>query len=222
MGLISEKVLNSPKAHNSLINLPRSNPFYSLSSVKYIVSRKSVPYPQKNTGVLIYDDEDVQISINPDAFERIRFLENFIKIESVEEAVDYIAKTPIDWFKKYFIVNEQLTIHNPGNHIRPTYSIKENTPRSIIIQVNASAETMLILNNAYDKGWRLKVNGEDNHIYRVNGYFQGIKIIPGSYEYHLNYLPPNLELYMIISVTSILVALISGLIYKKWFYRVEC
>jgi uncharacterized membrane protein YfhO len=74
---------------------------------------------------------------------------------------------------------------------------------------------MMILNNAYDRGWRLKVDGEVRPIYRVNAYFQGVKITPGTHVYQFYYVPLNLWLYLIISLAACCALVAVGLICSR-------
>ena len=203
LGMISTRVLGNQNCYNCILDLPESNVFYSLSSVKYVVSKVNQNYAkQNNSSNMIYYDGNVEIVENLDVFERIRFIDHFIIIDSFEDSVEFIAKTPLDWFRTKCIINESPEIRGNSKEGIPTYKILTNTPGQIKLYVASPKETMMILNNAYNKGWKLNVNGETKPIYRVNAYFQGIKIVQGTNVYDLYYLPANFLVYLIISITT--------------------
>ena len=160
-------------------------------------------------------DEQFIIKENPEVFERIRFLHRFKVIPSIEDSVDFLAKMPLDWFKTNFIVHEPIRLNDKKPKEPPTYQIQYKAADKIILEVRSTGETMMILNNAYNSGWRIKIDGKKDIVHRVNAYFQGIRILPGIHRYELYYLPPNFLSYSLISLSSILLICAMGYIYHR-------
>jgi len=213
--LISTKLLGSEKCRNSLIHLPKSNVFYSLSSVKYIVSKikdDSSDIKRNQHNNIIYQDDEVIIEENQEVLERIRFINDYTVRNSLEDSIDFIANKTVKWFKNHFIVNEPVKLlHYPNKTISPEYKIIEYQPSYMKLHLNSTHETMMILSNAFDNGWKLRVDGKTTPIYRVNAYYQGIKIRPDSNLYELYYRPPHMILFSFISLTTILIICSIGL-----------
>ena len=216
IGMIATKVLGASKCRNTLETIPSYNKFYSLGSVRYIVSNnKDKSRAGVDSSNVVYSDEEVFIKENPNVFERIRFLDNYKVIKSLEETIDFIVQTPLYWFKSNFISEETIKLQK-GKKESLHYTIIKNKPNHFKIKVKSSSESVMILNNTYDKGWTIKINGREEPIYRVNAYFIGIKIHAGDHEYDLKYLPPHLLQYILISlVTMLTVAGVCRFIYLK-------
>jgi len=216
IGLITTKVLGNEECYNSIERVPDNNIFYALCSVRYLVtSGRERDELKAIRGKLIYDKNDVSVLEYGETFERIRFVDDYRVIPSYEESVDFIAKGSVNWFRSKFIVNKDpLILSSSGDNV-PTYKILDNRARQIKVRVNSARETMMVLNNAYDRGWRLKVDGEVRPIYRVNAYFQGVKITPGTHVCELYYLPLHFWLYSLVSLAASCVLIAIGLIWSR-------
>jgi len=204
IGTVSMNLLGASKCRNLLEKIPRQDKFYSLSSVKYFVTQEN--NRNGNTPDLVYAKAGIYIRENPEVLERIRFLDRHKMIPTVDEAIEFIKKTPLTWFKRNFIAEKPIVFNNNAGGINtPQYELISNEPGFFHIKVGSTKETMLILNNSHDKGWRLKVDGKTKPLHRVNAYFMGIKIYPGNHEYELKYLPPHFFQNIFISLVTMLV-----------------
>jgi hypothetical protein len=216
IGLVSTKVLGNDRCYNKIKLVPDNSIFYPLSSVRYLVtSGRDRDEFKEIKGKLIYDKNDVIVLEYEEVFARIRFVDEYKVIPSYEDSINFIANGSVGWFRSKFIVNEDPLIPSFGGDNVPAYELLDNSYSQIKIRVNSAKETMMILNNAYDRGWRLKVDGEVRPIYRVNAYFQGVKITPGTHVYQFYYVPLNLWLYLIISLAACCALVAVGLICSR-------
>jgi uncharacterized membrane protein YfhO len=131
-------------------------------------------------------------------------LDRYHVSKNIEETLELLSLSPIEWFEENFIVQEEINLENSIKFEQPEYLIKKYSSASLVLEIESSKENFMVLSNAHNKGWRLKVNGEKKPIFMVNGFFQGIKILPGTNEYRLYYLPINIELYSVLSLIGIL------------------
>ena len=213
LGLVVTKILDNERCYSFLEYKPPENKFYSIASVKYIVYKGHNYSINKNQN-LVYNDDHVRIVENLDVFNRIRFMDSFKVISSLEQNINFIADNQIEWFKNNYTIDKDPIIRSPNSNFNPTYDVLLNTPQHLMFSVESNSETMMIINNHYDEGWKLRVNGQSQPIYRVNGYFQGIKIIPGTHQYDIYYLPKNFYKNLLISIFSIIGVCLVGL-YEK-------
>jgi hypothetical protein len=216
IGLVSTKVLGNDQFYTSIERVPYNSIIYPLSSVKYLVTDVGSPDRFKEAeGKLIYHKDNVSVLEYKEVFERIRFVDEYKVIPSYEDSIDFIVNGSVGWFRSKFIVNEDpLILSFSGDNV-PVYELLDNSGSQIKVRVASAKETMMILNNAYDRGWRLKVDGELSRIYRVNAYFQGVKITPGTHVYELYYVPLNFWLYLIISLAACCVMIATCLMHSR-------
>jgi hypothetical protein len=216
IGLVSTKVLGNDRCYNRIKRVPDNSIFYPLSSVRYLVtSGRDRDEFKEIKGKLLYDKNDVIVLEYEEVFERIRFVDEYKVIPSYEDSIDFIANGSVGWFRSKFIVNEDPLIPSFSGDNLPAYELLDNSCSQIKVRVDSAKETMMILNNAYDRGWRLKVDGEIRPIYRVNAYFLGVKITPGTHTYQFYYMPLNFWLYLIISLGACCVLIAIGLIWSR-------
>jgi uncharacterized membrane protein YfhO len=74
---------------------------------------------------------------------------------------------------------------------------------------------MIVLSVPYDQGWKLKVNGVDTKIYKVNAGFIGMVAPTGRNKYVLEYTTPGIGIGASISLISLLLILAMMAMDKK-------
>jgi len=186
----------SSKLDNSLL--------FKLTSTKYLVTKSSMRTdPRLTQFKKVYEGSDFDIYENPSAHERFWFPENYGVIPNLEQAIDYMSNQQEDWFNSNVIINRELHLEELANYDVPDSKVVTYEPGNVEMVVDSKDERLMVINNAFDKGWRLKVNDIRQPIYRVNGYFQGIKILKGKNIYRLYYLPPQIEWYLGLSLLTI-------------------
>ena len=90
-----------------------------------------------------------------------------------------------------------------------TFQITDFKQSNIKGKINLSKTKMLFFTIPYDKNWKIKVNGKEEILSRVNIGFTGIVLHKGNYEIELFYKDKYSEITKIISIISIILF---------WFY----
>jgi len=190
---LASKILGTDTSRASFERLPDSHKFYKMSSIKFkIKNRKSADLDSTASFEQVaFADSQTVIVEDPAIFERIRFLDRYKVIDSDVESAEFIAATPIEWFADHFVVSKDPFIDAGFKKSYPSLGIVRSLPGDLLFVVESTRDMIMILNNAYDRGWQLNVDGKTDPIYRVNFYFQGIKIKKGKHHYSLHYAPPN-------------------------------
>jgi hypothetical protein len=83
----------------------------------------------------------------------------------------------------------------------------------ICIEVTAAQSGVVVLSEASYPGWRVTVNGKPTNIIRLNYLFQGVEVDSGRQQIQFEYQPPFFRLYLLISLLTFLVIMLS------WFFR---
>jgi len=137
---------------------------------------------------------------------------NRIEFEFMSDASnDLFIKYGIALFYQYqddYITKQNQLVVNSFNNI-------EHTNNSLSFETNYPASKMIVLSVPYDQGWKLKVNGVDANIYKVNSGFMGIIAPPGKTEYKLEYATPGIDIGLSITFISLLLILAMITLDKK-------
>ncbi|MEN8120045.1 MAG: YfhO family protein [Bacteroidota bacterium] len=107
----------------------------------------------------------------------------------------FIPPTQFNLLKYGEIVNELRA---------DTFQIVEFSQANIKGNIELSKTKMLFFTIPFDKGWKIKVNGEDKALSRVNIGFTGIVLPKGKHNIELNYVPQYSQVTSAISIVSII------------------
>ncbi|MCD4792895.1 MAG: YfhO family protein [Bacteroidales bacterium] len=91
-----------------------------------------------------------------------------------------------------------------GDLKNDTLQITEFKQSEIKGKINMSGTKMLFFTIPYDKGWKVKVNGKEENLLRVNIGFTGIVLPKGVHEIELYYVPQYSKVTNTVSIISII------------------
>src|SRR5205085_5275782 len=80
----------------------------------------------------------------------------------------------------------------------PTFS-----PGRIVVAVQASAQGLLVVNEALYTGWSAWVDGAETPIVHANGIFMAVPVSTGSHNVILEYQPPGLRAGLSITAVAV-------------------
>ncbi|MEO6458622.1 MAG: YfhO family protein [Chloroflexia bacterium] len=95
----------------------------------------------------------------------------------------------------------------PGENVH----IVRRLPREIEIKISAGLTRLVVINEAWEKGWRAAIDGSPTHIYKANYVVQGVVVPTGKHTITLIYDPPAFRWGIGISLTALVGWL--GLVY---------
>ena len=137
---------------------------------------------------------------------------NRIEFEFMSDASnDLFIKNGIALFYQYqgdYISKQNQLLENSFDNI-------EHTNNKLSFETNYDTSKMIVLSVPYDQGWKLKVNGVDTKIYKVNAGFIGMVAPSGRNEYVLEYTTPGIDVGLSISLISLLLILAMMALDKK-------
>ncbi|MCR5429796.1 MAG: YfhO family protein [Eubacterium sp.] len=90
----------------------------------------------------------------------------------------------------------------------------KNDSNCITGDIKLDKEKLLCLNIPYSDGWKLKVNGKDAKLKKVNYMNSGVILKAGKYKIELKYTTPGIKIGLILSIVGILILLIIIIVYK--------
>jgi uncharacterized membrane protein YfhO len=124
---------------------------------------------------------------------------------------DLFIKNGIALFYQYqedYIEKQKTLMKNSFNNI-------EHTSNKISFETDYDSAKMIVLSVPYDQGWKLKVNGVDTKIHKVNSGFMGMIALAGEQQYELEYATPGIDIGLSITLIALLLILAMIALDKK-------
>ncbi len=91
-------------------------------------------------------------------------------------------------------------------------SIEDVSPEELVVDVNVPAAGMIVVADSFDSGWRAYVDDEPRVIVRANGIYRGVHVDAGKHRVRMVYEPRPFYLGAGLSVTTIVVLLVAGVV----------
>ncbi len=82
-----------------------------------------------------------------------------------------------------------------------------------------TGRNLLFLSIPYDKGWKLKVDGESRKAEAIGEAFLGVELEPGEHDISLIYTPPGYQLGLLLSLLSIVFFILLCILLPMWWRR---
>ena len=206
--------------------LPREGKYFpkiiDSLGIKYILQKKSDigkswafnfnSYP-KNKFKLIYSDNDFQIFKNLEALPKAYLVGEYVIETDSQRILDKMFDENFD-FKKSVVLEKDPKIKMGEGSLRKA-EIIEYSPSKILLNVNLSDNSILVISDNYYPGWIAKVNGNETEIIRANYTFRAVPIPAGKNNVEIIYKPLSFKMGTVISIVSITTAILILVI--KWY-----
>lgn len=179
-------------------------------SVTYIVDRSENPKnentfpPDRFTEV--WHHEDWTIYKNTKAAPKVYLSGDVRPYEDIKEF-------ETQFFSDTFIPGKTILVEKKDTYSMPTFTdiprqntvdILSYTPNKVSLRVNTNASQFLFINDTYDAGWTVLVNGVDSRLYKANFAFRGTIVPKGTSDVEFIYKPRSFETGKVISIVAIL------------------
>jgi uncharacterized membrane protein YfhO len=94
-----------------------------------------------------------------------------------------------------------------------TVEFKSYSPKHIVFAANASAPSVLLLNDKYDPNWRVTVDGKTAELLRCNYIMRGVYVPAGSHTVEFQFSLPHSLLYITLAAIATGIVLVGLLIF---------
>jgi hypothetical protein len=163
---------------------------------------------------VVYDGE-VVIYENPDVLPRTWIAHEIEYVGSYKEAIDKIGEPNIN-LKHHAFLEEYAPgmddyVTSTDNAI-DSAEIIEYKPNWVVIKASTDTPGMLILSDVFYPGWDASIDGQNAHIYRVDGIIRGVFLSPGEHTIIFKYVPSSFVLGSTISIITLAVLFLWALI----------
>ena len=198
--------------------LLKNNNILSILNNKYIFYFKPADEQQflKDMGIkanykIVWEEDSVIVLENPNYMPRFNFVNNVIPIKNIEEARKILwneTNINIDKFNESFNAKRDALVENP-DFIKNKFEVKNSNleilsyrNNKIILKTQSPNDNFIVFSDTYYPGWKAYIDGKQTKIYKTDGILKGIYVPAGTHEIIFNFIPNNLWLGILLSVTS--------------------
>ena len=165
----------------------------------------------------VHQDSNVEIFQNKAVYPRAFVVYNIINVSSFDQALDLLTDSDIDLRQTAIVENFPgelgADLQKSNQQLAPGSAIvKRITPDRLVTEVETNSPGLLVLSEQYYPGWRAYVDGQETHIYAVDGILRGVFLNEGKHTVSFEYRPLSLQIGFSITLISLL-ATAAGLLY---------
>ncbi|MFL5322161.1 MAG: YfhO family protein, partial [Myxococcaceae bacterium] len=188
---------------------PPGRALYDLASVRFFVrpsekpfadlrERLSSPIPLVIRNADLPEDSPVSLSISATALPRA-FVVHRLAHASDEEVLQKLSSDTQE-FRTTAFSSENV---EASGDCSSTAARVDPDHRTVVINVNACAPGVLVVNDSYYPGWKVTVDDEPSRAFVVDYLFRGVAVPKGEHTVRMHYEPLSSELGLGISVLSL-------------------
>jgi hypothetical protein len=93
-----------------------------------------------------------------------------------------------------------------------TVEFKSYAPKHLAFAANATAPSVLLLNDKYDPHWSVTVDGKPAELLRCNFLMRGVYLTPGQHTVQFDFSLPNMPLYITLAAMGVGLCLVGCLL----------
>jgi hypothetical protein len=159
----------------------------------------------------VYSDEHVLVLENAAALPRAWVVHEVNQV-APNEVLPLLASGDIDPATTALLEAPPPPLQQPNADAAESARVIVQQPDSVILEVSATADGLLLLSQIWDPGWSASIDGQSVPIYQANSIFSAIPIGAGDHTIELRYSPPLLWPGLAITLGSA-AALVFGFAY---------
>lgn len=209
------RMLNSEVEDNRRFVLkPSPVKLLDLMSIKYIVSSESLTGFQPAEGLRLIDNGPPEIYLNSTFLPRAYLVSEVIVEESREAVIKRLASD--SYSPRTAVVVDRVEARKLGHRGLPlragvpnngTAQIISYRSNEVVVAVDSSSDTVLVLSESYFPGWVAEIDGVGTEIVRANGFQRAVAVQRGNHRILFRYQPMSVRLGARISSGTLLILL---------------
>ena len=132
-----------------------------------------------------------------------------------DDTLKTLAATNFDPAKIVLVSTNLPSPANTTNENPGTVEFKSYAPKDIVLDANATAPSVLLLNDKYDPNWRVHVDGKPSKLLRCNFIMRGVYLTPGAHTVEFQFSLPIGPLYITCAAWVVGILLLGLLVFSK-------
>jgi len=125
------------------------------------------------------------------ALPRAKLYSNWQLSTNDQETLKQLASPAFDPARKVLVAARiPAPLAADANKSAGTVDFTSYAPKQIRLQAKAAAPSVLLLNDRFDPGWKVKVDGKPAELLRCNYIMRGVQVSPGEHEIEFRFTAP--------------------------------
>lgn len=163
---------------------------------------------------LIFNEGRTRLYRNLDAFPRAYLTKDILVKSEDAEVLAEVLKLAEEG-KAGVVLEEHVEMTDMPLTDDSEAIIIEYEPNKVTIKVNSNTDSILVLNDSFDKGWRVFINGQENSLYKANYALRAVKVPLGDHAVEFIYDPKSFKIGKWVSITT-LIFLVGTILYARF------
>ena len=138
---------------------------------------------------------------------RARFVARAVPPAHPGDLARSLADPGFDPRREALIDGAAAAVRSPGEG---TAEILEDSPERVRLRVETPAPGFLVLSDAYDPGWRARLDGAPVQVTRADGLFRAVAVPAGRHEVVMVYAPPSVRRGLMVSLLAVAGTIVWG------------
>ena len=181
--------------------------FASIASIRYFWGDENFTLERKGIR-LVYSDKNSKLYENLNALPHAYVAPTWRKVTDLSNALSVLDQGTFPWTSEVVVeegINGPLPkVMTPEQKQFKAAEISFYSPHRVTVDLPQDSQGILVLNDCFYPGWKVKIDGEPRKIYRTNGTFRGVFINTADKEAEFYYSPLSFKLGMGLSLVSFL------------------
>jgi len=180
----------------SVLRLPRIEDAHLLG-VRYLIAPEGVPPPMPaepvaaEAGYVLYEVDSWQ--------PRVSVVPVWQAVRSGVPALQTVLERGFDPAAGAIVEGDPALPPPTPGAASGTATYEEVRPEDVRVTVDATAPSIVVVRNAWDRGWSATVDGEPAPVLRADYLLQGIPVTAGAHEIRLTYREPSIGRGLLLS-----------------------
>lgn len=193
----------------------QSLPAFHLLSVTDIAQDPEDPRVRRPSLPLSYDGRDLRVYATPRPLPRVGVVDAQRVVETEDAQLDAVLDPSFDG-RRTVITGERLPHlrDRPGPGTAGEARIVSYEPERVVVDASARRPGELVLTDVHYPGWKVRVDGRDADLHRVDYLLRGVELEAGTHRVEFRYEPGSWRAGWIISLVALAglaVAVVVGL-----------
>jgi hypothetical protein len=174
--------------HHHRFFLTADAPLFDLLNVKYLLTDRTPANPRWE---LVAQDGDIRLYRNREVWPRAYFVQDAVVVASAQEARDRVLDATFDYRRQVVLehVPPSWTPPTSSPDPAPQVQVVGYSADRVVLQVVTSRPGLVVLTDAYQRGWRAWVNGRSAPVLIANAAFRAVPVGAGSHIVTLAFRP---------------------------------
>lgn len=167
-------------------------------------------------------EDKAALSLVPDVLPRALIVPRAEVISDPQNVLDRLADPLFDPFASVVIEEHpsppDVAVHGVSDSTTrlegTTVVFKEYGPNRISIEATTSEGGYLLLNDSYDPGWKVSVDGRAARVFRANYLFRAVPLTPGAHELDFVFQPRAFRVGLTATLATISTLFVAWLVHR--------